>query len=82
MTTACNCMECRIRAAISGVDDPAAPFPVNMNEAYDAMGNVMGELLAHAPTKTAKQFTDHLLECRKQWQKHPRVVTQHTEGTA
>lgn len=53
-----------------------------MNEAYNAMGNVMGELLAHAPTKTAKRFTETLLDCRKRWQKHPRVRTQHTEGNA
>lgn len=79
--TKCACMECRIRAAIFG-GDPDAPFEVDMNEAYNAMGNVMGELLAHAPTKTAKRFAETLLDCRKRWQKHPRVVTQHTEGNA
>lgn len=77
----CGCMECRIRSAISG-GAPDAPFPVDLNEAYDAMSNVMGELLAHAPTKTAKRFCDFLLTRRKDWQKHPRVVTQHTKGTA
>lgn len=78
----CNCMECRIRAAIYGTTKPDDLFEVDMNEAYNAMGNVMGELLAHAPTKTAKRFVDALLEARKLWQKHPRVATQHTEGNA
>ena len=81
MATSCNCMECRIRHAIHG-GSPDAPFEANMNEAYDAMGNVMGELLAHAPTKTAKRFADFLLERRKDWLKHPRVRAQHTEGNA
>ncbi|WNV09934.1 hypothetical protein [Tardiphaga sp. 709] len=53
-----------------------------MNEAYTAMGNVMGELLAHADTKTAKRFASYLLEKRKEWKSHPRVVTQHTTGNA
>lgn len=80
--TNCICMECRIRAAIYGSAVPTGPFEVDMNEAYNAMGEVMGELLAHAPTKTAKRFADELLESRKRWQRHPRVRAQHTEGNA
>lgn len=75
-------MECRIRHAIFGETKPTDNFEVDMNEAYTAMGNVMGELLAHAPTKTAKRFADFLLDRRKDWLKHPRVRTQHTEGNA
>lgn len=82
MSDKCKCMECRLRAALLGVDDPSAPMEIDMNEAYTAMGNVMGEMLAHAPTKTAKRFADYLLEKRKEWMKHPRVVAQHTQGNA
>ena len=77
----CDCMECRIRHAIFG-GSPDAPFAVNLNDVYNAMGNVMGELLAHAPTKTAKRFIQELLEARKRWQEHPRVRAQHPEGRA
>jgi hypothetical protein len=75
-------MECRLRAALLGVDNQDVPMEIDMNEAYTAMGNVMGEMLAHAPAKTAKRFTDYILDKRKEWMKHPRVVTQNTQGSA
>lgn len=74
-------MECRLRTALHG-EQTDAPFALDMNEAYTALGNVMGELLAHADTKTAKRFTAYLLEKRKEWQSHPRVTAQHTKGNA
>ena len=75
----CVCLECRLRSALAG-GEPGALFEINMNEAYTALGNVMGELLAHADTKTAKRFTSYLLTKRREWKDHPRVVTQHTVG--
>ena len=71
----CTCMECRVRKAISG-NNPAAPFEADLNEVLNAVGNILGEVLAHAPTKTAKMFCSELLEARKRWQKHPRVMAQ------
>jgi len=81
MSDNCICMECRLRTALHG-ERSDAPFELDMNEAYTAMGNVMGELLAHADTKTAKRFAAYLLEKRREWKSHPRVVTQHTTGNA
>jgi hypothetical protein len=77
----CNCMECRVRHAIHG-GSPDAPFEAEVGEAIGALGNVMAELLAHVPTKTAKYCAVRLLECRKEWQKHLRVAAQHTQGSA
>ncbi|WP_407146274.1 hypothetical protein [Bradyrhizobium sp. ORS 86] len=78
----CNCLECRIRAALSG-GNPAAPFEVDINEAIIALGEVMSELLAHVPTKSAKRFADELIVARKKWQAHPRVMAQQPHrGTA
>lgn len=79
--SSCNCMECRVRHAIHG-GSPDAPFETDVGEAIGVLGNVMAELLAHVSSKTAKMCAARLLECRKEWQKHPRVATQHTEGNA
>lgn len=72
----CNCVECRIRAALSESGDPSAPFEVDTKAALDAIGNVASEMLAHHSTKAAKAFAAELLECRKRWLKHPRVAAQ------
>ncbi|QOZ25334.1 hypothetical protein [Bradyrhizobium sp. CCBAU 51753] len=74
----CNCLECRLRAALSEGGDPSAPFEVDVNEAAKAMGNILGELLAHHSSKAAKAFAIALLEHRKRWLKHPRVAAQQT----
>lgn len=73
--TRCNCLECRIRAALSG-GDPTAPFEVEIHGAIIAMGEVLSELLAHVPAKSAKKYAAELLVARKNWQAHPRVMAQ------
>ncbi|YBW39820.1 hypothetical protein ACMYR2_2347 [Nitrobacter sp. TKz-YC01] len=79
---ACNCLECRLRAALSGQGKPEQPFDVDVGEAITAMGNVMSELLAHVPSKSAKRFSAELMVARKKWLDHPRVATQHPKGSA
>lgn len=81
MSERCNCLECRIRAAIhGGPHAPGEPFAVDTGEVLNALGNVSAELLAHHPTKTAKAFASGLLEARKGWLKHPRVMVQQEPG--
>ncbi|MGY4295340.1 hypothetical protein ACVWXN_003435 [Bradyrhizobium sp. i1.4.4] len=72
----CACVECRIRAALSEGGNPAAPFEIDINEAVKAMGIVLSELLAHHSSKSAKMFAAALLDHRKRWLKHPRVMAQ------
>ena len=73
----CNCIECKVRRALSDDGDVAtAPFAVDINEALKAIGTVAAEMLAHHPTKAAKRWADAVLDARKKWQKHPRVVAQ------
>lgn len=71
----CGCLECRVRAALCG-GEVSAPFEIDINDGILALGNILGEMLAHVPTKSAKRFVDELLVSRKKWQKHPRVMTQ------
>ncbi len=77
----CGCLECRVRAALFG-GEIDAPFEIDTNEAIKALGNILGELLAHHPSKSAKHFAAALLEHRKRWLKHPRVAAQHPVGNA
>jgi len=78
----CDCLECRVRAALSG-GEPTAPFEVDINDAAKALGNILGELLAHHSSKAAKRFAAALLENRKHWLNHPRVLAQQPhKGTA
>ena len=75
----CDCMECRIRAAI-GAD---TGVPIDLKEPILAMGNVFSELLAFFPTRVAKDMVAELLRSRKEWQKTPRVAVQQPhEGRA
>lgn len=70
-------MECRVRRAMFGDQErPEGPFPIDINEACLALGNVLSECMAHVPTKSAKHLVDELLVARKKWQKHPRVMAQ------
>lgn len=78
----CSCLECRIRAALSEDGRPDAPFNVDVGEAIMVMGNVMSELLAHVPSKSAKRFAAELLVARKGWLTVPRVAAQHPKGSA
>jgi hypothetical protein len=77
----CGCLECRVRAALFG-GNPTEPFELDTGEAINALGNVLGELLAHHSSKSAKAFTIALLEQRKEWLNHPRVAAQHPKGNA
>lgn len=77
----CGCLECRVRAALCG-GEVDAPFEIDTNDAIKALGNIMGELLAHHSSKAAKHFAAALLEHRKTWLKHPRVAAQHPAGNA
>jgi len=78
----CGCLECRVRQALFGGPDISVPFEIDTNEAIKALGNVLGELLAHHSSKSAKHFAAALLEHRKRWLKHPRVAAQHPIGNA
>lgn len=79
----CNCVECRLRAALSEQGNPSAPFECDVNEAAKAMGNILAELLAFHTSKAAKHFAQALLEHRKRWLKHPRIMAQQPhKGTA
>lgn len=71
----CGCLECRVRAALYG-GEITQDFAIDTNEAIKALGNVLGELLAHHSRKSAKVFAAALLEHRKRWLKHPRVAAQ------
>jgi len=78
----CNCLECRIRAAMSG-GKPTAPFEIDINEAIKALGNILAEMLAHHDGKSAEAFAIALLDHRERWLKHPRVLAQqHPRGSA
>jgi hypothetical protein len=72
---ACRCTECRIRAALHG-GTPTEPFELDINEAIKALGNILGEMLAHCPEESAEHFAAVLLELRKLWLTHPRVLAQ------
>lgn len=76
MTEPCLCMECRIRAAVHGHWPPGADFSCDTGEAIKALGEVTAELLAHHSTKSAKAFAAALLDARKKYQRHPRVLAQ------
>jgi hypothetical protein len=71
----CNCLECRIRASLHG-GAPTEPFELDINEAIKALGNILGEMLAHCPEESAERFAAVLLELRKLWLTHPRVLAQ------
>lgn len=77
----CGCLECRVRAALYG-GEITQNFEIDINEAAKALGNILGELLAHHSSKAAKHFAAALLENRKHWLKHPRVAAQHPVGSA
>jgi hypothetical protein len=77
----CGCLECRVRASLYG-GEITQNFEIDVNEAVKALGNILAELLAHHSSKSAKHFAAALLEHRKVWLKHPRVVTQHPVGNA
>ena len=75
----CGCLECRVRAALFGgaaPADPEAVFELDVNDALGALGNILGELLAHHDGKCAEAFAIALLEHRKRWLTHPRVLAQ------
>jgi hypothetical protein len=71
----CGCLECRVRAALYG-GIPTEPFELDTNEAIKALGNILGEMLAHHPEESAEHFAAVLLEVRKAWLTHPRVLAQ------
>lgn len=79
LQTPCVCLECRLRQVITGTDDAAGM--VNLDEALNALGEVTAEVLAHGSSKTAKRFAAFLVERRKAWVKHPRVMAQQTSET-
>lgn len=77
----CGCLECRVRAALYG-GTPTGPFEINTGEAIVALGEILGELLAHHSEDSAKLFADELLSARKDWLEHPQVAIQHPKGNA
>lgn len=78
----CACLECRIRAAMFG-GEPTGPFEIDINDAIGALGNILGEMLAHHSSESAEAFTIALLKHRKRWLEHPRVMAQqHPKGNA
>lgn len=72
MTEACTCMECRIRAAIGA--NPTTP--ISLREPLIAMGEIMGEMLAHLPDASAREFLAQVDACRKRYVAEPRVAVQ------
>ena len=79
----CGCLECRIRAALYGhPGGPTENFEIDTGEAIRALGNVMGEMLAHYPTPVIKDSARALIECARKWKMHPRVAVQHPVGSA
>ncbi|WP_141688510.1 hypothetical protein [Bradyrhizobium paxllaeri] len=78
----CECMECRVRAAIFGhaLGEGGGVSPIDTAEALTALGHVISELLAHHSDDVASQYLAKLAELREAWKQHPRVVIQNTMG--
>lgn len=71
MTEPCNCMECRIRQAIS----KPGQF-VHTGETAVALGKVLAEVLAHCSDAGVEEFINSLRAARARWQDDPSVAVQ------
>lgn len=67
----CNCMECRIRNALSAPGEL-----IHIGQAATALGEVLAEVLAHVGEEAAEEFISGLRDARIRWKGHPRVAVQ------